>query len=399
MKNNTFGKNLFVVLFIVGLFTYTFLSARQTLPKIAESMASVDMTQNNILKEVIGIIDQHISEDAYKRYEMIEVFGKVNKFIGKKEINGFDYALDEYGGYNPINFSDEVDNMDYKVVAERILAFKTDAEKHGAHFMYLQSPDKIYDAWNKGLKGIPYEDKNEKTDKLLAWINRYGIDCVDFRDSLENSGLSFEEMFYNTDHHWTGVAAFYAFSDLVEHMNEKYDAGLDEDGYYRDLSNYSVTDWDEVYLGSAGRDIGFSYGKCQDYMQLVVPRFDGNISWMNYNGNYKDTVFRYDHLVSDNPYKTDTYGFYLYGVAKEDTVINNANPDGLKILFVRDSFMSPVIIDMIPFCSQIDCYWGLYVDDAALKEKVANGNYDYVILTYGTLNIEEDNFNFYGEVK
>ena len=57
--------------------------------------------------------------------------------------------------------------------------------------------------------------------------------------------------------------------------------------------------------------------------------------------------------------------------------------------------MSPVIIDMIPFCSQIDCYWGLYVDSDELKQKVATGNYDYVILSYGTLNMDPGSFNFY----
>lgn len=397
MTKSSFGENIFVIIFLACLFVYAGLSARQTIPKIEEELNAFDYSSDDALKGAIASIDANISQEAYDRYAYIEMYGVLNKALGKKEINGFDYALDEYGGYNPINFCDEVDNIDYKLVAERVLALKTDAEEHGAIFMYLQSPDKLDDAWNTGIPGIPYEDKNEKTDRLLAWFHRYGIDCIDFRESLANSNLTYTEMFYNTDHHWTGVAAFVAFRDLVGHMNEEYGQGLDEDYYYRNIDNYTISYCEDVYLGSAGRDIGFSYGVCEDHMQLVVPKFDGNISWMGYNGNYKDTVFRYDHLVGENPYNTDTYGFYLYGVAKEDVIINKGNPDGLKILFIRDSFMSPIIIDMIPLCSEIDCYWGLYVDDKTLKDKIANGNYDYVILTYGTLNIEEDNFNFYVE--
>lgn len=396
MGKMSFGKNLFTILFLLTLFAYAGLSAYQTIPQISQALENEE-TGNYSLKNAISLIDSHISSDAYERYKFIEMFGTINKMIGKQEINGFDYALDEYGGYNPINFCDEVDDMDYKKIAKRVVNMKMDAGKHGAEFIYIQSPDKIDPSWNSGIEGIPYEDKNRRADHLVSWLNRYGIDCIDYRDTLAKSGLSYEEMFYNTDHHWTGVAAFYAFKDLVKHINKEYNENLDPDYYYTNLDNYNISYCQDTYLGSAGRDIGFSYGKCDDHMQLLVPKFDGNISWAGYQGNYKDTVFRYANLEGENKYETDTYGFYLYGVAKEDTIINKGNEDGLRILFVRDSFMSPVIIDMIPLCSQIDCYWGLYVDDNQLKDKIANGNYDYVILSYGTLNIEESNFNFYCE--
>ena len=399
MKKVLFGKALFVILFFASILTYSYLSSRQIIPSVIDKFNEDKELSINNVKPFISGVEDIISEECYARYDLIEAYGEINKIMGKTEINGFEYALDEYGGYNPINFSDEVDNMDYKEVAEQVLAFKNDATEHGAHFIYLQSPNKIDDAWNKGFENVPYEDKNEKADKLIAWMERFGIDVLDLRKTLANSGLSYQEMFYNSDHHWTGVAAFEAFKDIVGHMNEKYNAGLDPDGFYRDINNYSVTTYDKPYLGSAGRNIGFSFGNVKDYMQLVVPTFDGNIKWSGFEGNYKDTVFRYSNLESDNPYEADTYGFYMYGVAKKDVIINNANPDGLRILFVRDSFMSPVIIDMIPFCSEIDCYWGLYVDDAELKDKVENGNYDYVILSYGTLNIEQSSFEFYKQDK
>ena len=395
MKNIQLGKALFFVMFLSGIFVYAGLSAAGTIPHITETVQDGSYEDGKEIKQTLVNIESDISENCYKRYDLIEAYGEINRVIGKTEINGFEYALDEYGGYNPVNFSDDVDNMDYKLVAERIAAFKHDAEKHGANFIYVQSPNKIDEAWNTGIDGIPYENKNEKTDKLLGWLERLGIDCVDFRDTLAKSGLTYREMFYNTDHHWTGVAAFYAFKDLIGHINTVYDEDLDPDGYYTDQDNYDVSYCENTYLGSAGRNIGFSYGKCQDHMQLFVPRFDGNITWSGFSGNYKDTVFRYSNLEAENPYEADTYGFYLYGVAKNDVIVNNANPDGLKVLMVRDSFMSPVIIDMIPLCSEIDCYWGLYVDEDELREKVETGDYDYVILSYGTLNIEEENFNFY----
>ena len=397
MKNGKTGKAIFVFIFFICLFIYSILSFRQTYPDIKDDLDNRSEVSLETVRDEISSIENFITEDCYARYDGIEIYGLLNRLIGKTEINSFEYALDEYGGYNLVNFSDKVDTMDYKLVAERILSFKNDANDHGAEFMYLQSPNKLDENWNPGIKGIPYDIKNNKSDKLIGWLERYGIDCLDFRQTLKNSGLTYEEMFYNTDHHWTGVAAFYAFRDLVEHLNEKYDANLDPDGYYTNLDNYDISYWNHVYLGSAGRNVGFSFGKADDVMQLVVPKFSGNMTWLGYTGDYKDTVFRYNKLDSDNPYVSDSYGFYLYGVAKEDSITNFNNPEGLRILMVRDSYMSPVIIDMIPFCSQIDCYWGLYVDEDELKNKVATGNYDYVILSYGTLNMEQDSFNFYTE--
>ncbi|MCR5101655.1 MAG: hypothetical protein K6B41_09895 [Butyrivibrio sp.] len=397
MRKGKLGKGLFVIIFFICMLIYSAFSFRQTWPKVEEYFEEKDGFNIDTLKDDIGSIEGFITENCYARYDCIEIYGTLSRLIGKTEINSFEYAKDDYGGYSLLNFSDQVDNMDYKLVAERVLAFKNDANKHGAKFMYLQSPNKIDENWNPGSKDVPYDIKNEKTDKLIGWMQRFGIDVFDFRETLKNSGMTYQEMFYNTDHHWTGVAAFRAFQDLVKHFKEKYDEDLDPDGYYTNLDNYDVSYWDHVYLGSAGRNVGFSFGDANDYMQLVVPKFEGKISWLGYVGDYKDTVLRYNKLDSENPYLSDSYGFYLYGVAKKDSITNHANPDGLKILFVRDSFMSPVIIDMIPFCSQIDCYWGLYVDDAELKEKVATGNYDYVILSYGTLNMDQSSFNFYTE--
>lgn len=395
MQKGTLGKGLFVIIFFICILLYSGVSAQNIWPEIEKYFEEKEEISVDTIKDDIKATEGFITSNCYGRYDCIEIYGTLSRLIGKTEINSFEYALDDYGGYSLVNFSDKVDNMDYKEIAERILAFKNDANDHGAEFMYLQSPNKIDENWNPGSKDVPYDIKNDKTDKLLGWMERFGIDCLDFRQTLKNSGMTYQEMFYNTDHHWTGAAAFCAYQDLVKHMNDKYDANLDPDGFYTDLNNYDVSYWNHEYLGSAGRNVGYSFGNCNDVMQLVVPKFHGNISWLGYTGDYKDTVFRYNKLDADNPYESDSYGFYLYGVAKEDSITNYDNPDGLRILFVRDSFMSPVIIDMIPFCSQIDCYWGLYVDSDELKQKVATGNYDYVILSYGTLNMDPGSFNFY----
>lgn len=257
-------------------------------------------------------------------------------------------------------------------------------------------PNKYYEAWNSGYDGIPYNGYNSKMDELLLWNRRHGIDSIDYREILAESDLSFEEMFYKTDHHWTGYAAFLAFDELVDHLNEEYDAGLDEDGYYRDINNYEV-EWHEgVFLGAAGRNVGvkFAGGELENF-QTVKPKFSGSITWNGITGDYADTVIREHKLEYEDIYESDAYAYYLGGVFRRDTIINHDNPDGLKIFFIRDSFASPMIIDMIPFCSQIDCVWGKYATDEYVKQMIAEGDYDYVFVGYYTEDILPNFFHFY----
>ena len=427
-KINNIEKYVFSVLFLVGLFVLAGLSMKNSLPvlqetvqKLADHIQELNTTgyqktytavagedssseggiedAQNVMDAITAClleIDSNISENVYRRYDWIETYGVLNRVIGKKEVNGFSYALDKNGAYNSVNFWNEVEDTNIRRFSQQLYLLKQDVEAHGGKMLFMGYPNKYYEKWNSGYKGIPYNGYNSKMDELLVWNRRYGIDSIDYRELLVDSGLTFEEMFYKTDHHWTGYAAFLAFEELVNHLNEEYDAGLDEDGYYRNIDNYEVEWHEDMFLGSSGRNVGISFagGELEDF-QTVVPKFSGNFTWNGKTGDYTDSVIVDEKLEYEDIYQSDPYAYYLDGVSSRDTIINHDNPDGLKMFFIRDSFASPIIIDMLPFCSQIDCVWGKYATDEYVKEMIAEGDYDYVFVGYYTEDILPNFFHFY----
>ncbi len=400
MKN--IEKYIYSLLFIVGVGALSIASIINMLPELRKTLTDISIEENMSISDLVSNkiteIDAVISENVYERHSWIEAYGTINRLLGKKEINGFDYAIDKNGAYNAVNFWNEVDDMNVQRFSQQLFMLKEDVEEQGGKLVFLGFPNKFDERWNSGYSGIPYNGFNSKMDELLLWNRRYGIDSIDFRTTLADSGLKFDEMFYKTDHHWTAYAAFLSFQELVAFLNENYEENLDENGYYRDIANYDVFWMEDIYLGSSGRNVGLEFsGQSLEDFQILKPKFHGNITWNDLTGDYNETVLVEKRLSYDSIYTCDMYSYYLSGVNVHDSIVNHENPEGIKILFIRDSFSSPLVIDMIPLASQIDCVWGKYATDSYVKKMIEDNQYDYVFVGYYTENIGVDFFQFYAE--
>lgn len=407
MKN--WENCIFSIVFLTALFVLSSLSAVNTVPVLVETVRGVSSDSEledenaNTVKSTLLKIDDDIAENVYHRYDFIEAYGEINRLLGKKEINGFSYAVDKNGAYNSVNFWDEVDDIDIRRLTQQMVNLKEKTEEYGGNFMFLAFPNKFDYSWDDGYEGIPYNDHNGKVDEMLLWCRRYGIDYLDFRQTLKKSGLSFKEMFYKTDHHWTGYAAFLAYQELIGHMNETYGADLDPDNYYRDINNYNVEWVENCLLGASGRSVGMKFGNTElEDFQLVYPKYHNNIEWNNYHavskGDYADTLIHDIELHYSNPYESDVYGYYVGGIYKRERITNNDNPDGPKLLFIRDSFASPMLVEMTPLFSEIECVWGKFAAEGYIEGLVESGRYDYVIVAYYPEDIQENFFKFYKDV-
>ena len=235
-------KCIFSVIFLTGLIMFSILSAKSTgvsLIKTYQKMLSeftefknndgnVTVSDDSVDGEATSSLikadsvedilensflefDQDIQDNVYGHYEFIEMYGTLNRMIGKKEINGFSYALDKDGAYDSVNFWNDVHDHDYRRYSQQLLLLKDETEEHNGHFIFLGFPNKYNDEWNSGYYGIPYNGYNWQMDELLLWNRRYGIDSIDYRETMKKSGLKFNELFYKTDNHWTVYAAFLAF--------------------------------------------------------------------------------------------------------------------------------------------------------------------------------------------
>lgn len=389
-------KYIYCIVFFVGICILAFFTTKPAIKRI-EHLKVFNKVQNTHAENDIGKnVDNSIEKSFYKRQKWFETYASVNHLIGKKEIDGFSYALDKNGALHPLNFWVNVESHNYRRYAQQVLTLKNNVKKSGGKLVLMGIPNKYNESWTNGYQGMPYNDYNKQLDELFLWSRRYGIDYIDFRDTLKNSGMNMNKMFYKTDEYWTGTAAFTSFKELVAHLNLKYNAKLDSNKYYRNFDNYEVKSHKNVLLGSYGRKTGKSMVPSGlDSFETIMPKFAGNITFNGKTGNYKDTVLDEGKLTYDSAYESNLFGYYMSGIKATETIVNNNNPKGPKVLWIRDPAASPLIVDTIPLFSKIDCVWGKYATDSYIKNVLKEKKYDYVFISYETVNLVPEFFQFY----
>jgi hypothetical protein len=84
----------------------------------------------------------------------------------------------------------------------------------------------------------------------------------------------------------------------------------------------------------------------------------------------------------------------MNGIRYNDKIVNLNNPDGPRVLFIRDSYTSTMAAFFASVCSSVDMIWSLeYTGN--IEELVENGNYDFVFIATWPQNLGEESFNFY----
>lgn len=361
----------------------------------AEERLSSEMLEAKHWEELEEDLENRVA-GALKLRERIGAFYRT---IGKQEIGDFAYALDAKGGYEALNFWAEAKDIDYRLIAQRLYLFREQVENKGGHFTFILFPDKLNEAWNSVDSGIPFNDFNYQADVLLAWLNFYGIDYLDLRETMKTSGLSYEEMFCRTDSRWTARAAFTAYGELVDYLNRKYDAGMDSEGFYRNPDNYLFESVEGIFVGDIGQKVGLDYAQAspEDFC-VVTPKFELNVNWTTQEDDFASSQLYLDRrLKTDNPFDEDVYEFYLNGLNDRDYIVNEDNPEGPTAWFIRDEYASPLIIDMVPLFSRISCSCGRNTSDRYVKNEIVESCPDYVFIGYNIENLLMEYFRFYAD--
>jgi len=208
-------------------------------------------------------------------------------------------------------------------------------------FLYVQAPFKLPDAHSQ-LPPTVTDYSNANADKFIAELTSANIDCFDLRPLIFNSGMTQNELFFNTDHHWTIDAAFFATGQIVKKLNSDYGFDIDESLY--DISNYDRKTYEKFFIGAMGRRVGRIYGGVDDFT-LITPKFDTSLSLLEdgntlYKGSFEDAVLKKELLDENAPLDTNRYAVY-HGDNAELVFENNLVSKG-KILIIKDSFGVPV---------------------------------------------------------
>lgn len=410
MNHYLVRKKLFALLFLLvipAFSLFSFLSVREALTEEAR-VRFLQVSQGAYTaKQAVSGLEHSMTEKLLGRMNFIEGYSYLQALLGKEEFNNFTCIKDQDGFLHYAAFFREPDR-EVAAYTARLRRLRDAAAEYGGKVLFTVMPSKYIPGKTRLSPGLKPNDPNPITDETLFYVNRYGIPTLDMRKYLPNSTLSYEQTFFRTDHHWTIPAAFVGFGQLVESLNREFGAGLDPDGFYRDPNNYTAVTYRGGMLGSMGRKTSANYAAPEDFTALW-PNFSGRFRRESMEANGQITLREGDILETlmipetltgqrKNIYSDSWYSLYLNGLRYHEHIENLDQPNGPKVLFIRDSYYSPVITFFAPLCGEIDAVWSLETEDALdIETMVLNNQYDYIIMEVYPYNIGADAFQFFRE--
>ena len=188
-----------------------------------------------------------------------------------------------------------------------------------------------------------FDDQKLAQNTILGYMNDKVIPVPLYDALMQHRG---EYVYYRTDHHWSGLGAYYAY---VEYCKA---AGLTA----RELSSYQTVDF-PGFLGSFYNDSGKNeqLGANPDTVTAYFPLGNAPMTVTDKNGNTTEYASPfYDETNAPAAFK---YGAYIAGDNPFTEIHNESLTDGSACVVVKESFGNAYV----PF--MVDHYEHVYVID------------------------------------
>lgn len=178
-----------------------------------------------------------------------------------------------------------------------------------------------------------------------------------------------EYLYYKTDHHWTTLGAYYAFTEYADKTGiniEKYTTKLVTDKFYGTMSSKAnlEIEADKVYIYEPDKE------------EEVSVRY-------NNSTELKDSLYEMSALD-----KKDKYSIFLGGNNPLVQITTNAENDR-KVLVIKDSFAHCFIPFMISGFSKIDVVDLRYYNES-IRKMIEESGYTDILVLYNVGNFVED---------
>ncbi len=378
---------------IVGMFTY---KDNRPIQDFLNEYRETVATGTPLIDRITGAIDAAeiiMIRDTYRRTDFNELFGLVQKSLGKKILQDPEYKQIYKTTDNQIIFSVKEKNVEPAI--KSIIALKRELDELGIPLLYVQAPFKV----SKEEQTLPlnikdYADIN--ADQFLLGLKKNHISYLDLRPLLRNGGKTQKELFFDTDHHWRIETAFDATWLIGRLLNKDYGFSIDEK--LMDIESYHVKTYEKFFQGSMGRRVGVLYGGIDDFT-LITPGFQTNITAERHDksydevitGSFEETILVKNNIDENMPIDTNRYAVYR-GDNGELVFKNNLEAEN-SVLLIKDSFGLPVYSFLSPVIKETRALDMRYFDENVVEYAKEN-NPDVVIIMYNADSFNDEMFNF-----
>jgi hypothetical protein len=297
------------------------------------------------VSQLIDGADEDLNDLLDRDHTFIQLYGGAQRLLGRQVMEDADpqYTVVKLTEDVLTFASLEAEQLDMTERAEEMVDFAQRVKKEfKTPLLYVQAPSKL------DMVSLPdgitdYADA--EADQFLSILQDAGVDTLDLRPTFRAAAAedpeAVETYFFHTDHHWTPAGAFLGYQALCERLEEDYRFDIDEE--LTDPDSFRKYTFEDVFLGSQGRRVGTLYAGLDD-LEIWSPKFATDFTYsvpmsgIQREGPFAVSLLFPERLADTGYYDTNAYTIYAgddYLLARS---VNLNNPDGKRILILRDSF-------------------------------------------------------------
>lgn len=394
-KISKINKNAFVFLLALILIASGVIS--KPLIKSVGSQALHTIKGDISVSEAIENIETSASENLRYHDALMNLNSYVLRLTGTRSVAKDDeYVVRMDNDYLAYDFP-YVNDEYIAQVTENISELYNCAADNGSEFLYVMCPTKGYqNAYPDGVDN--YAKIN--WDRFADSLNDKGIPNLNLRKCMAEDGITDEEMFFVTDHHWKPNSGFWAYSRICDSLNQKYGFEYNED--YTDISNFNIKTYENWFLGSHGKKVGAYFSPLGiDDIDMITPKFETSLVEEQpmknevRAGSFEKSVIYMKNIQNKDLFGKNPYAAYSGGDFRMQIITNELNSDGKTFLIIRDSYACTVT----PFLSlqakqlyiaDMRDYESYVGDKINAFDYIREINPDYVLVVYNGITTEED---------
>ena len=192
-----------------------------------------------------------------------------------------------------------------------------------------------------------------------------------------------EDIFYRTDHHWTSLGAYYGYTGLASAL-----------GYTPvPLTDYTPTVRSTEFYGTVFSSSGVRWVQT-DTITTYVPDDGITVVSHTYDNSGNPVEEQRALYVESFLSVKDKYSMFLGGNQSLGVVTNTNNPDGPKLLIIRDSYADSMVPFLTAHYSEIHLIDPRYYH-LSVKDYVEQNGIDQALVLYSVPNFVTDGNMFW----
>ena len=358
---NKLKSNLTAVLFLLGIAAGLVVATAAFFSGSGNLRAEFGKLRRDFsyLPTFLSSAENALNQDLDKDHHFIQLYGGIQRLMGRRvvedveadytviKLDNGDLAFENlYGG-----------PTDTRPHAQAVADFKGQLSEKGIPLLYVQAPQKVSQSGDELPEGVS-DYGHENADLLLSTLAELGVDTLDLRPVLEEAAQAPGALpfYFRTDHHWTPEGGFAGYQAVTQRLSEIL--GYEVNPLYTDPDSYTKITYEDSFLGSQGKRVGTLYTGV-DSINLWKPNFETSFTYsvplnaIERTGPFEESLLFPERVEEIDYFNGNPYTLYAGGDYNLARMTNHLNPDGPRVLLIRDSFSCILAPFLALDCSEL----------------------------------------------